>query len=66
MYIVKNTGTMVIGFPENLKKQALEAAADNVSFSSLSEQGSDEEDGAAEESKTGAEPAKKKQKTHKF
>ena len=66
MYIVKNTGTMVIGFPENLKKQAIESGGDNVSFSSLSEQGSDDEDGAGEESKSGAEPAKKKQKTHKF
>jgi len=66
MYIVKNTGTMVIGFPENLKKQAIESGLDNVSFSSLSEKGSDNEDDAAEESKSGAKEGKKKQKTHKF
>ena len=37
-----------------------------MSIASLSEQGSDNEDDAAEESKAGADPAKKKQKAHKF
>lgn len=32
MYIVKNTGTMVIGFPENLKKQAAQGGVDAKSL----------------------------------
>lgn len=56
MYIVKNTGTMVIGFPENLKRDAV---ADAKSVASLSEQGSDDD---SEEQKTG-DP---KKKAHKF
>lgn len=39
MYVVKNTGTMVIGFPECLKKQGM---TDKESLDALSEKGSNE------------------------
>jgi glucosamine--fructose-6-phosphate aminotransferase (isomerizing) len=42
MYVVKNTGTMVIGFPEILKKKGL---TDKESLSSLSEKGSQDGEG---------------------
>ena len=36
MYIVKNTGTMVIGFPESLVQKAKTGSSDNVSLDELS------------------------------
>lgn len=52
MYIVKNTGTMVIGFPESLRQK--DAPGDATSLKSLSELGSDDE----EEKKSSAEKHK--------
>lgn len=43
MYVVKNTGTMVIGFPECLKK-----GDDRKSLDSLSEKGSDDDEDVKE------------------
>lgn len=44
MYVVKNTGTMVIGFPKSLRKSATQTGieTDLKSLESLSDQGSDE------------------------
>lgn len=41
MYVVKNTGTMVIGFPESLKKKGM---TDKESLDNLSEKGSNDGD----------------------
>lgn len=56
MYIVKNTGTMVIGFSENLtnKKEIDKNFSDNISLEQLSNIGSDDEE------------FKEKPKNHKF
>lgn len=37
MYVVKNTGTMVIGIPESLKKRAGQVGDEAKSLNSLSE-----------------------------
>ena len=57
MYIVKNTGTMVIGFPDTL---AAGAKRDSVSLDSLSNISDEEED------KKDSSAGKKKEKAHKF
>lgn len=56
MYVVKNTGTMVIGIPESLKKKANQFGDEAKSLNSLSEQGSDDEGDADGKGK----------KSHKF
>jgi glucosamine--fructose-6-phosphate aminotransferase (isomerizing) len=55
MYVVKNTGTMVIGIPESLKKKANQLDNEAKSLNSLSEQGSDDE-----------KESDKKEEKHKF